>query len=208
MLLQYIQASQYVSTSHRILKLSWGLPRSWPVSPVWRGRKSKQRHVWIGTTYHRKRAQKPMYIAALLSYLIYNYVCIHNCVDCVCISYACLLTFPFSQIYKYEDDTPVDLDGPFKGRLTWNGSKDLQDVSIEIVNVTYNDSGIYECQVLRQFEFDFFKPSISITKNFTLSVKEKGAANFIPPPSTLFCSALCFGLVKCSCMFLWLYKWP
>ncbi|XP_026219158.1 sodium channel subunit beta-3 isoform X2 [Anabas testudineus] len=80
---------------------------------------------------------------------------------------------PRIHIYKYEGDTPAELDGPFKGRLTWNGSQDLQDVSIEIVNVTHNDSGIYECQVFREFEFDFFTPSVSITKNFTLNVKEK-----------------------------------
>lgn len=91
-----------------------------------------------------------------------------------------MLTFLSSQIYKYDEDTHADVDGPFKGRLTWNGSQDLQDVSIEIVNVTYNDSGIYECNVLRMFEFDFFKPSISITKNFTLRVNEKGGAKFIP----------------------------
>lgn len=69
MLLQYIQASQYVSTSHRIQKLSWGIPRGWPVSPVWGGRRSKQRHVWIGTTYQRETAQEPMYIASSLSHL-------------------------------------------------------------------------------------------------------------------------------------------
>lgn len=67
----------------------------------------------------------------------------------------------------------------------------MQDVSIEIVNVTHNDSGIYECQVFREFEFNFFTPSVSITKNFTLNVKEKGAANYIPPSSVLFCAVLC-----------------
>ncbi|XP_040901446.1 sodium channel subunit beta-3 isoform X2 [Toxotes jaculatrix] len=80
-----------------------------------------------------------------------------------------------TQIYKYENMTPIELDGPFKGRVTWNGSQDLQDVSIEILNVTYNDSGIYECHVRREFEFSFFTPSVSIMKNITLTVKEKAS---------------------------------
>ncbi|XP_050921421.1 LOW QUALITY PROTEIN: sodium channel subunit beta-3 [Lates calcarifer] len=78
-------------------------------------------------------------------------------------------------IYKFEDDTPVELDGPFKGRLTWNGSQDLQDVSIQILNVTFNDSGIYECNILREFKFNFFTPSALTTKNITLRVKEKAS---------------------------------
>ncbi len=80
----------------------------------------------------------------------------------------------------YENDSPVELDGPFKGRLTWNGSQDLQDVSIQIINVTYNDSGVYECHVHREFEFDFFTPSVSIDKDIKLRVIEKGAANSFP----------------------------
>ncbi|XP_068173754.1 sodium channel regulatory subunit beta-3 isoform X2 [Antennarius striatus] len=80
-----------------------------------------------------------------------------------------------THIYKYENESPSALDGPFKGRLTWNGSQDLQDVSIQIINVTYNDSGIYECRVIREFEFDFFTPSVSLTKNINLSVKEKAS---------------------------------
>ncbi|KAK2912534.1 sodium channel subunit beta-3 isoform X3 [Channa argus] len=82
---------------------------------------------------------------------------------------------PRISIYKYEEDTPKESEGPFKGRLTWNGSQDLQDVSIQITNVTFNDSGIYECRVIRKFEFDVFTPSVSISKNFTLSVKEKAS---------------------------------
>ncbi|KAM3616747.1 uncharacterized protein V6R79_022570 [Siganus canaliculatus] len=78
-------------------------------------------------------------------------------------------------IYKYEDDRPVDLDGPFKGRLTWNGSQDLQDLSIEIINVTYKDSGDYECHVFREFEFDSFSPSVSVVKDIKLRVKEKAS---------------------------------
>ncbi|KAM9812647.1 sodium channel regulatory subunit beta-3 isoform 2-T3 [Syngnathus typhle] len=78
-------------------------------------------------------------------------------------------------IYKYEGDFPMEMDGPFKGRLLWKGSQDLQDLSISIVNVTYNDSGVYECHVLRQFEFDSFTPSAYVLKNITLRVKEEAS---------------------------------
>lgn len=80
-----------------------------------------------------------------------------------------------SQIYRFEDHSLTEMDGPFKGRLFWNGSQDLQDLSIRILNVTYNDSGVYECHVFRRFEFNFFTPSVLITKDIKLRVKEKGA---------------------------------
>lgn len=70
----------------------------------------------------------------------------------------------------------MEPDGPFKDRLTWIGSQDLQDVSIKIRKVTYNDSGLYECHVFRLFEFKFFSPTEYIVKNITLKVKEKGVA--------------------------------
>lgn len=80
------------------------------------------------------------------------------------------------QIYRFEDHNLMEMDGPFKGRLFWNGSQDLQDLSIRILNVTYNDSGVYECHVFRRFQFNFFAPSVLITKDIKLRVKEKGAA--------------------------------
>ncbi|XP_051935270.1 sodium channel subunit beta-3 isoform X1 [Hippocampus zosterae] len=78
-------------------------------------------------------------------------------------------------IYKYEGNFPMEMDGPFKGRLVWDGSQDLQDLSISIVNVTYNDSGVYECHVLREFDFDTFTPSAFVLKNITLKVKEEAS---------------------------------
>lgn len=78
-------------------------------------------------------------------------------------------------IFRYENDKPQNLDGPFKDRLVWNGSQDLQDVSVLINNVTYNDTGVYECHVFREFEFDFFTPSISHTKDIKLKVKKEAS---------------------------------
>ncbi|XP_053177263.1 sodium channel subunit beta-3 [Scomber japonicus] len=80
-------------------------------------------------------------------------------------------------IYKFDDDSSEALDGPLHGRLKWNGSHDLQDLSIIITNVTYNDSGFYECHVEREFVFDFFTPSSYITKNITLRVKEQATGD-------------------------------
>lgn len=61
------------------------------------------------------------------------------------------------------------------GRLEWIGSKDNQDLSISITNATQNDSGRYECVVLRQFSFNLH--TATIKKNVTvidLVVREKG----------------------------------
>ncbi|XP_071352964.1 sodium channel regulatory subunit beta-3 isoform X2 [Trachinotus anak] len=80
-----------------------------------------------------------------------------------------------THMLRYENGTPMEFDGPFKDRLTWNGSQDLQDVSIQILNITYNDSGFYECSVHREFEFNSFTHSVTIDKNITLKVKEKAS---------------------------------
>ncbi|XP_028320312.1 sodium channel regulatory subunit beta-3 isoform X2 [Gouania willdenowi] len=76
-------------------------------------------------------------------------------------------------ILIYDDSYAMGLDGPFKGRLAWNGSQDLQDISIQVLNVTFNDSGVYECHVRREFKFGYFEPSFFIMKNISLTVKEK-----------------------------------
>ncbi|XP_069546481.1 sodium channel regulatory subunit beta-3 isoform X1 [Brachyistius frenatus] len=76
-------------------------------------------------------------------------------------------------IYLFANYTGKDQGGPFKGRLRWNGSQDLQDISIIITNVTCNDSGYYECHVRRDFVFGFFNPSFFLIKNITLKVKRK-----------------------------------
>ncbi|XP_034030064.1 sodium channel, voltage-gated, type I, beta a isoform X2 [Thalassophryne amazonica] len=60
----------------------------------------------------------------------------------------------FSHIYTYGDPELVGevMDDRFTDRLHWNGSKgtqDLQDGSIYILNVTYNDTGTYECKFSR-----------------------------------------------------------
>uniref|UniRef100_A0A3B3VTB9 Sodium channel regulatory subunit beta-3 n=1 Tax=Poecilia latipinna TaxID=48699 RepID=A0A3B3VTB9_9TELE len=77
----------------------------------------------------------------------------------------------YDRIHVYSQS----LDGPFKDRLIWNGSKDLQDVSLLILHVTESDRGIYECHVNRTFEFGTYTPYTVTKKNITLTVKEKAS---------------------------------
>ncbi|XP_042627074.1 sodium channel subunit beta-3-like isoform X1 [Cyprinus carpio] len=80
-------------------------------------------------------------------------------------------------IYQYdrEPQVPKDVEMYWKGRLTWSGSKDLQDVSISILNVTLKDSGTYRCEVSRFFEFDSFKHSTIKKTTIDLKVKMKAS---------------------------------
>ncbi|XP_050985270.1 sodium channel subunit beta-3 isoform X2 [Labeo rohita] len=80
-------------------------------------------------------------------------------------------------IYQYDSEPrePKDVEAYWKGRLMWNGSKDLQDISISIRNVTANDTGTYECEVSRFFVFDTFQHST--TKKITIELKVKMEAS-------------------------------
>ncbi|XP_030634438.1 sodium channel regulatory subunit beta-3 [Chanos chanos] len=75
-------------------------------------------------------------------------------------------------IFRYRG-TPEAVGEIWKDRLTWNGSKDLQDVSISIKNVTLNDTGTYECLVFRKFFYDSYTPSFVENRTINLVVLEK-----------------------------------
>ncbi|KAG8141535.1 hypothetical protein E2320_007147, partial [Naja naja] len=49
------------------------------------------------------------------------------------------------------------------GRLEWNGSADMQDVSISVLNISLNDSGIYTCNGSILELSSFLKKKISST---------------------------------------------
>ncbi|XP_063062280.1 sodium channel subunit beta-3 [Engraulis encrasicolus] len=93
-------------------------------------------------------------------------------------------------IYEYADG-PRELESWFKGRLQWLGSKDLQDLSLRITNVTLNDSGSYVCEVFRQFEFDFFTPSTENRRVIPLVVKKTATRD----PTALYSEVMMYLLL-------------
>ncbi|KAF7699948.1 sodium channel subunit beta-3 isoform X1 [Silurus meridionalis] len=94
------------------------------------------------------------------------------------------------EIYLY-DGAPQEQEGPWKGRLAWNGSKDLQDVSISITNVTLNDTGLYECVVHRQFSFNSYTPSFEKTIEIELVVREQASED----PTALYSEIMMYVLL-------------
>lgn len=81
------------------------------------------------------------------------------------------------QIYEYRNGQQ-EVESPFQGRLQWNGSKDLQDVSITVLNVTLNDSGLYTCNVSREFAFEAHRPFVKTTRLIPLRVTEEAGEDF------------------------------
>ncbi|KAJ8268354.1 hypothetical protein COCON_G00135260 [Conger conger] len=82
----------------------------------------------------------------------------------------------FVHIYNYEERVPNIVDERFEDRLAWNGSKntaDLQDASIYIQNVTFNDSGTYRCLFNRVLTYPYYEYSTKATKLIHLTVVAK-----------------------------------
>lgn len=94
------------------------------------------------------------------------------------------------RIFLY-DGGPRGLEGPWQGRLAWSGSKDLQDVSISILNVTLNDSGLYHCNVSRQFDFQSYRPFSNNTRQINLVVREEAA----PDPTAVYSEIMMYVLL-------------
>ncbi|MFT7800706.1 sodium channel subunit beta-1-like isoform X1 [Arapaima gigas] len=89
----------------------------------------------------------------------------------------------FDHIYNYEDETATIMDQRFEDRLDWNGSKktnDLQDGSIYILNVTYNDSGVYQCLFKRTLTFPFYEFNTNATKIIHINVVAKADLKLLP----------------------------
>ncbi|KAA0701965.1 Sodium channel subunit beta-3 [Triplophysa tibetana] len=80
-------------------------------------------------------------------------------------------------IYEYYDEPrePQNVEDYWKGRLVWNGSKDMQDISIGILNVTLNDTGTYKCMAVRLYKYTFFKSSGTWKVTIDLKVKERAS---------------------------------
>ncbi|KFW74820.1 Sodium channel subunit beta-3 [Manacus vitellinus] len=80
-------------------------------------------------------------------------------------------------IYEHRK-TNQEFQTRFSGRIQWNGSKDMQDVSITVVNVTLNDSGIYTCNITREFEFEIHRPLFTSSRLIHLTVVEEAGEDF------------------------------
>uniref|UniRef100_A0A672ZDF2 Sodium channel, voltage-gated, type I, beta a n=1 Tax=Sphaeramia orbicularis TaxID=375764 RepID=A0A672ZDF2_9TELE len=79
----------------------------------------------------------------------------------------------FSHLYSYEDLIGDVIDPRFYERLDWNGSKqtkDLQDGSIYILNVTYNDTGTYQCRFNRVLMYPNYEFQTNASKTIIINV--------------------------------------
>lgn len=84
----------------------------------------------------------------------------------------------FSLLYVFEDKKGTIIDElRFEERLAWNGSKntlDLQDGSLYILNVTYNDTGTYRCVFQRRLSYNnAFEYNTNASKTVVLRVVPK-----------------------------------
>ncbi|KAJ8289723.1 hypothetical protein GJAV_G00004540 [Gymnothorax javanicus] len=82
----------------------------------------------------------------------------------------------FLPIFSYEDETSNIIDERFWDRLDWNGSKktsDIQDGSLFILNVTFNDTGVYRCFFDRWLTFNSYEYHTNATKFITINVVAK-----------------------------------
>lgn len=81
------------------------------------------------------------------------------------------------QIYTYSESGPMIENEQFYERVDWNGSKrsnDIQDASIYLLNVTFNDSGTYQCFFNRILTYDRYRYKDLIGKVVHLTVVGKG----------------------------------
>ncbi|XP_067365080.1 sodium channel, voltage-gated, type I, beta a [Channa argus] len=79
----------------------------------------------------------------------------------------------FTHLYNYEDEVGDIIDPRFYERLDWNGSKhtkDLQDGSIYILNVTFNDTGTYHCIFNRVFVYPNYEYQTTPNKTIFINV--------------------------------------
>ncbi|XP_051999760.1 sodium channel subunit beta-1-like [Xyrauchen texanus] len=82
----------------------------------------------------------------------------------------------YTHIYSYAEMTGNIVDDHFADRLEWSGSintADVQDGSIYIRNVTYNDTGTYRCDFDRILVFPNYEFHTSTTKLITINVVGK-----------------------------------
>ncbi|XP_037532036.1 sodium channel, voltage-gated, type I, beta a [Nematolebias whitei] len=82
----------------------------------------------------------------------------------------------FAPLYTYQNKNGEIIDPRFYERLDWNGSKrtqDLQDGSIYILNVTFNDTGTYMCTFERTLIYTNYEFQTNTSKIIHLNVVPK-----------------------------------
>ncbi|XP_056154205.1 sodium channel subunit beta-1-like [Lampris incognitus] len=82
----------------------------------------------------------------------------------------------FNLIYSYDEDGPSIKDEHFEERVDWNGSKrgnDIQDASIYVFNVTFNDTGTYQCDFNRILTYQNYEYHTRVRKFVHLTVVAK-----------------------------------
>jgi len=82
----------------------------------------------------------------------------------------------FFQIYTYSDGSPIIESDQFLDRVDWNGSKrsnDIQDASIYLLNVTFNDTGTFRCFFNRILFYENYEYNTLVSKDVHLTVVAK-----------------------------------
>ncbi|XP_003969287.1 sodium channel, voltage-gated, type I, beta b [Takifugu rubripes] len=81
----------------------------------------------------------------------------------------------FFHIYTYNNGPTIEHE-QFLERIYWNGSKrsnDIQDASIYLFNVSFNDSGTYRCFFNRALFYDKYEYNTVVSKVVHLTVVAK-----------------------------------
>ncbi|XP_039977386.1 sodium channel, voltage-gated, type I, beta b [Xiphias gladius] len=84
----------------------------------------------------------------------------------------------FIHIYTYNEYGATIESEQFSDRVDWNGSKrsnDIQDASIYLLNVTFNDSGTYRCFFNRVLFYDNYEYNTVVSKVVHLTVVAKAS---------------------------------
>ncbi|KAL2080021.1 hypothetical protein ACEWY4_023814 [Coilia grayii] len=82
----------------------------------------------------------------------------------------------FVPIFSFDGDSSLIRDDRFEDRLEWIGSSntpDLQDASLYINNVTFNDSGVYRCRFNRVLYYEHYEYEHEVNKFVKLTVVGK-----------------------------------
>lgn len=83
-----------------------------------------------------------------------------------------------SLIYEFVAGKHTKPKSQFERRLQWIGSKDLQDVSLILHNVTITDSGKFVCQVNRTLHYEAHQHSVQTSLEISLIVTEVASEDF------------------------------